>query len=496
MNNCIGTLEKKHCVQLDKLQDWNTKNLIGFRVSLKSPVYFAFNHPLTRFKKFEKYQIGGDERSFCTELGWVPAYMLNLDRFTVLRLWGTIARQIFSPDSSPFLDEDYVFWRLNATEGTYPEVSSLNFVLKQSGNYTEAKATLCKKEMQKYFTFLFWSFESEGFSENTILIGGKDFIHTVIRASKSLYIPGHICSKRINLGRERDVEVSVLPLDELGKDEKGYFLQESKNVILATGIADSLENEQRSGSILINGVISDFLRRSSEYRLLTAVQLYEVSNWELFMSLIGIICRDRFYEGNSFGFICSLPELKSQTYKLLNLLLKYSCLDKTMGDSLDLFSTALSSLKPFVILNDQEVYFLHPSVFIALMENSMDNILQKQEDLALVLRFLDRMGKGNASVLLSSEEAILLKKKGYFIERILSALKPTLEQIELSRTIKKRQLPSFDKISPLNTEKTVQTTSPKRQSAGIESMSNEQSLLLKELEWEERVLRRIEGDSQ
>jgi hypothetical protein len=311
----------------------------------------------------------------------------------------------------------------------------MNFVLRQNGMFQTYDA-MYKEKLKDYFTYAFWAFPRMGFSDSTVVIHNDEMVRSVLKSSKSLYIPFKPVWTEMDVGPEKNVKVKTVSLIELVRTKAGYDLRRQESVVLARGIGDSLDAEQARGKVIINGVVDDLIRRSLQYRLLTDVELYEVSNCELIMSLIGIIATDRFYDGGSFSRVGGIEEVKAETMGLLELLLKKSPLGKTMGDSLNQFDTALDQLKPIITINKGDVLYMHPSVFISLLENGYNNLLSKEEALASVLRLLDIMYNKNLAAALQSEESVSLRKNNCFPDRVIQALRPALEQMCLARILK------------------------------------------------------------
>jgi len=497
---CADCSQMREVVKPQMIGARKTGEPIAFRIQLKTPYYFALSHPLTRFRKGEDYHIGSEETGFCTTLGMIPAFMINLNRFTLLKFWGEMARQLFSPTAEPFLEGDYAFWKLLPKTGRFPELSSMNFVLRQNGEFVSYEAKT-REILKDYFTFGFWAFPRNGFSDSTVIINDGEQVHTVLKSSKSLYIPGKPTYVPMDLGREKNVEVKVLPLLELLRTQSGYDLQRLDRVVLTRGIADSLEAEQHRGQVFVNGVTADFIRRSTQFTLLTAVDLYEVSNYELFMSVIGIIMMDRFYEGKSFSHIGTVDEIRIETARIMKLLLSRSYLDKTIGDSLDQFSTALSYLRPILTVNDEDIMYMHPSVLIAFLENGYDSLINREEDLCNALRLLDMMPNQQPAEILRSDESTYLRRKGYFPERILMSLRPALEQMYLSRILRNPPIPSSVESTTEDTSDSASTEDLRGsirigEGSRIDVGSKEQQEFLDELKERNKRLKETERQSE
>lgn len=438
------------------IESRKTGKPIAYRIPLNTSCYFILSHPLSRFRRLEPYWVGCEDAEFCAKLGLIPAFMVNLNKFTILKLWGEISQKLFSPTAEPIPREGYVHWKLEPTGsrvfGRLPELSSMNFILKQNADMKTYEGEACEC-LEDYFTFGFWALPEKGFSNSTIVINDSEAVRLVLKASKSMYILREIYTKTMELGLEKQVPVTNVSLWGLNWEQKQYRLQKIEDVVLTKDVASSLEEEHRRGRFIINGVISEFRRRERRFPTLTAVALYEISNFELYNSLIGLVVSNRFENNDSLSKVGKLQELKDETEQILKLLLREVALDKTIADSFpDLFSLSLRSLSPMIIIDEADVFYVHPSVFVALLEYGRIDFKGRQKDLANVLKLLDMIPKLSLAEILCSEESDYLRKRGLFPELILSYLRKAVEQIYLSRVFKNSLQEFSDKAEDLSTE--------------------------------------------
>lgn len=451
---------------------------IAYRVQLETPQYFMLSHPLSRFKRSEPYWVGYDDAKFCTQLGLVPTFALNLNKFTLLRLWGELARSLFSPRAEPIPEEDYVYWKMVPQSGRLPEFSSMNFILKQSAEMKVYEGSGCTC-FEDYFTFGFWSFPERGFSDSTVVINDDSAVHLVLKASKSLYIPTKTYVVNMDLGLEKQIPVEMLTLWGLRKEKGEYYLKKIDNVVLTKGVADTLEKEQKRGRFIINGIVSEFRKRERRFPTLTAVALYEVSNLELIMSLIGLVVSQRFQESINLSRVGTSQDIKRETEHVLSLLLQKTSLDRTFADSMpDQFSLALEYLAPIVIVNEGDVFYMHPSVYISLMERGLFYRLGKnQQDIVDVLRILDMISSKSDAEILRSKESVNLRGRGFFPEIVLSCLKMAVKQIQLSR-IQKSLLPEILESTHRDIKEDISNLSSKEQLRSVRSPTLQSAIII------------------
>lgn len=471
--NCCSYCESVQKSLKPRWIESRSGTLIGYRLQLNDPYYFALSHPLSTFRRSEKYWVGNEDAEFCAKLGMIPAYMLNLNRFTLLKLWGDTAKKLFVPTAEPIPEEGYVYWKLAPSiSGRPAELSSMNFVLKQNADMLSYEGQACDS-FEDYFTFCFWSFPERTYVSN------------------------------MDLGKEKDMPVEMVTLWGLKKEQSNYALHRISDVVLTKNVARSLEDEEKRGQFYINGIVSQFRKRERKFPTLTAVALYEVSNIELMMSVIGMVVLERFQESSSFSLVGTLDEIKKETENVLRILLRRATLDKTIGDSIsDQFSTSMEYLNPQVITDGNDVFFMHPSVFVALLEQGLlDRLKKDKQNIVSALRLLDVVASGeSATRIRSSKESEYLRSKGIFAEIVVSALRPAIDQIMFSRIARSREFrASFEgtiadkEAEPSQRVRKSNTLHPDR-IASIDVVTEKDQDIFQNLREEVKKLRKAQAD--
>jgi len=454
------------------------------------------SHPLSRFRRSEQYWVGYEDAKFCTQLGLIPTYEVNLDKYTLLRLWGEQARNLFSPRAEPIPEEDYVYWKMACERGRLPELSSMNFVLKQGADLTIYQGAGCEC-FKQYFTFGFWCFPERGFSDSTIIINDDSTVHLVLKASKSLYIPERTYIKQMDLGLEKRVPVEMLTLWGLRRKESGYFLEKIENVVLTKGVADVLAEERDRGRFLINGIVSEFRKRERRFPTLTSVALYEISNLELIMSTIGIVVSQRFQNNTTMSYVGSLRDVEKETEHVLRILRKVS-LDRTIADSMpDQFSLALDYLGPVIVTDQNDVFYMHPSVYISLLSTGLIyRLLKDNITTVTLLKIVDMIPTKSDREILRSKENDYLKGNRIFLEILLPSLKIAIRQMQISRFLRKTP-----EIPEVETEEEIQKIPSKREivrppikESAIDILTKEDQDIFRYLEDYERRMRKARRD--
>jgi len=459
------------------------------------------SHPLSRFGRSEPYWVGHEDAKFCTQLGLIPTYAVNLDKYTLLRLWGEQARNLFSPRAEPIPEEeDYVYWKMVCKRGgarSLPQLSSMNFILKQSADLMAYQGMGCEC-FKRYFTFGFWCFPERGFSDSTIIINDDSTVHFVLKASKSLYIPKRTYVKQMDLGLEKRVPVEMSTLWGLRKKEGGYYLQRIDDVVLTKGVADVLEEEKNRGRFLVNGIVSEFRKRERRFPTLTSVALYEISNLELIMSAIGIVVSQRFQSNATMSRVGTLRDIKKETEHVLRILLRRARLDRTFADSMpDQFSLALDYLGPIIVTDQIDVFYMHPSVYISLLSTGMVHRLLKDDITAVnLLRLVDMIPLRSDKEILRSKESNYLKGSGIFLEILLPSLKIAIRQMQISNFL--RKTPEIPKAKPEEEIQEIpskrELVRPSKKEPAIDILTKEDQDILRYLEDYERKSRKARRD--
>jgi len=460
------------------------------------------SHPLSRFRRSEPYWVGYEDARFCTQLGLVPTYSVNLDKYTLLRLWGEQARNLFSPRAEPLPEEeDYVYWRMTCSRGQLPVLSSMNFILKQSADLMVHQG-MGHECFRRYFTFGFWCFPERGFSDSTIIINDDSTVHFVLKASKSLYIPRRTYVQEMDLGLEKQVPVEMLTLWGLRKKEDRYYLQRIDDVVVTKGVADALEAEQDRGRFLVNGIVSEFRKRERRFPTLTSVALYEISNLELIMSAIGLVVSHRFQSGTSMSNVGTLNDVKKETEHVLGILLRKASFDRTFADSMpDQFSLAVDYLSPMIVTDQRDIFYMHPSVYISLVATGLTyRLLKDNASTVSLLKLLDMIRLKSDNEILHSKEGNYLRSNGIFLEILLPSLKIAIRQMQISKFLK--EVPSEISEAESNIDEGSQETPSRRKPVvrrstdvpAIDVMTKEDQDILRYLKEYERRLRRAKRD--
>jgi hypothetical protein len=417
---------------LDWRYDRNGQPLF-FRMEFNTPLHFMLSHPICRFKAPEDYPIRRGDHTLCLKLAIVPAFCVTLNAFTVIKLWNQGAIALFSP-TSDFLAEDKVFWEIpSPSQHLGPQYSSLNFILRYGADPRTAP-THYKDIMEMYFRYGFWSFPRPGFSCCTHMIHGSDHISTILKVAKSIYALGETFEEEIRIGFN-EFRATMIRLIGLTK-RNGQFRLSDTYAVLTYDVAREIERFRGRG-FFVNGVISEFRRRSGGFYTFTTVAELGYADLDLIKSVIGMVVADRFQRGDSLTSVGTMEEVRTETEELIERLWPAGQLTTpTMADGLkDLFENALLDLRPIIMNDGEEVLFIHPNLFSCLTEFDLFGRLRRIENgLLYALRLLELIST-NTDNPMNTPETAYLQQKGITIDLLRRALTRSVEGIRFSRAL-------------------------------------------------------------
>ena len=376
----------------------NTDDPRFFKHNLKIPSINVLSEPLSRFREYKRVSVPiSSIGQYHAPQGLIPCYSFNLNIMTCLKLWGSQAEDFFTPYAEPFRGEELAYYRFDPDRIRPPQFSSMNFILKNRGRLNSISAEM-EKIVLKYFKYAFWSFPKSGFSCSPHIIHTNERIRRIFKVAKSLYV-----IKKIDRPRQEELSpgnwiwVQRVQLEVPGtKNTNRFWTYVAKDVI------DKIE-EEREGSrnLLINGLIYELKDRHHRYpdpglRLLSVVSDFIPGEYEIYTTLLGL-CAERNYRfsNNVFsdiGDVKSLHRAVESSYRRHTRNVQFSdSFFSRLGRPLD---HIIDELHPILIVHDERVFFIPPSVISALLQLDLDYlILEKDNDIFWdIMRFLNRIG--------------------------------------------------------------------------------------------------------
>src|SRR5256885_5943456 len=212
--------------------------LLGFRIGIETPIHLVLSREISRFKSDKKYRIFQEEQTFVTKFGQIPVYLASLNLFSVLKVWGERAKQMFSSLSRPLPDEGSVVWELKPDSG-HAEYSSMNFIEVSHAEERIAADALAEM-MRKFFVYGFWDLPERGFACSPSILHDDTSVRTVLKTAKGPYALGEIHEEHFRKGHV-DLNIRVVQLWGLTKSNGTYSLAPF-SAWLTHDIADELAN--------------------------------------------------------------------------------------------------------------------------------------------------------------------------------------------------------------------------------------------------------------
>jgi len=403
----------------------------AFIITLDEPLFLHLSHPISRFARARKYTVFRDDVKLCFDLALVPAYLVSLNIYTVIRLWSEGARRFFSPTSGPLSEQEEI-WALYPQRGG-AQFSSMNFVIRRNADIRLAPKGL-EEVIKNYFNYFFWPSPRRGFSSCAHFIHGSRNISTMFKVAKSIYSVKGIYDDRLLIGSEELLVKRAVVSGLIFDDSVPKFV--ISKPVLTSDIFHDME-EYRERKYFINGVVCEFRRKGqTKFNTLTVVAEYGVNEIELLKALIGIVIWRRFMETEHVSKVGKIEEIKKDVYELLDFLAKRVTIDRTLAIGIsDTFEYALSLLYPNIVYN-KDVYFSHPFLFSMFEKyNLTERITSKKTNLLSSLTLLDKISISKESELYNSKEAEVLQNEGIFKQHIITALKEAFNWITISRKI-------------------------------------------------------------
>jgi hypothetical protein len=409
--------------------------LLGFRIEMGTPTHLVLSHEISRFKSDKKYRIFQEEQTFVTKFGQIPVYLASLNLFSVLKVWGERAKQMFSSLSRPLPDEGSAVWELNPDSG-HAEYSSMNFV--EVSHAEEKMVTKPLAEtMRKFFVYGFWDLPERGFACSPSILHDDTSIRTILKTAKGPYALGEIHEEHFRKGHV-DLNIRVVQLWGLIRNNGTYSLAPF-SAWLTHDIADELANVSPENRYsIVNGVVQEFRRRSAEIRptTLTVIGGYGVSPLELAKVFIGLITTERFHDDISLSEAGYVDELQTEFRRVCSLFKnRVGGGSRLLEETATLFTQGVQALYPVVVQDGQKLFFVHPYLMSALSKYDLETrIASDQKALISFLKLLDY--QVNGAKMLNSAEARQLQSTGLPMELIIKALKDCVNGICIAKALR------------------------------------------------------------
>jgi len=362
-------------------------------------------------------------------MGLVPTYFFTMNTCSVLKLWGRRAEEFFSELSKPLPDDGYAFWELTPTVGN-AEYSSLNFLLVSESEEKVADTSI-QPTLTKYYVYGFWDLPRQGFACSPSIIYDSYHVSTILKISKTLYVPSKITQRRFRKGNV-DIDIDIAELWALGHDG-GLTRFEAW---LAKDVAVELRAARANAAFpIVNGVVLEFRRRSPEIRpnAFTVVGGYASTRLEIEKCLVAFSGSEIFHRSAT---LCGIGDIDSlwREVKTASRSLSTKARSAQELDDYNLFEQALTELFPILVTQEQGVGFIHPAVVSVLAGfGILEKCLEDQEMMQSFGTLLDEASDTSVQEILKSPKTRLLGSKGVPSSMVLNALARMVQLISLAK---------------------------------------------------------------
>jgi hypothetical protein len=391
-----------------------------FRIKFRYPLLILVSPEISRFKQILKYYKG--------DVGYMPGYLCSLNIFTVLKTWNEFAGSIQGPAAN--IPNGYTCLKLTAKKER-PELSSLNFILRNSSDFEEANDPLHVGLMEKYFVYVCWSIKDRSFSENIQIFHDYYSIHSTHQFMKSLFVVDEIgesedifldsCHLRLKKGRAR----------RLVYGENGFRL-ESIKCYFTKDLVERISSENYS-ELVISGLLNRITIDTVVHTVLfDTIQIIR-ENTELVTAATGIAVTNRFDKTGSTR-LGSRSMIMKEIFQIVSLFQDTSAFNGIQEHHISLFDAAMAEVSPTILDEKGEIYFVHPCLLSFLSAvNKFQDICCSDRLLLDLVKIVDY----NRTAVRFSEEGQRLRQAGLNLQQLINAIPVLRDMITYSWIFRK-----------------------------------------------------------
>jgi hypothetical protein len=295
--------------------------------------------------------------------------------------------------------------------------------------------------MFRYLKYSLWLSLKPGFSFSTHFLHSKASIKYLLKVTKTIclideikgQINIHIMGKLI---KARRVNTRML----VEKDGSFYFVRHE--VYVPNDILNELLSMQSQDKVVItksflNAIVLEIREKPRSFEFLSMVSDIGPSYFELVQTLIGYVLLKIFNSSDKVAYICDFSELKKTFNNMLTQIWKHLDLPSTISDGItSSFDLALESHYPIFIRNNNEIYYMHPSVFSFLYTTLHFDLFQKEskEKMIKFLNFLEKMNNKVRYMELYLDETLDMFR-GESKRELLSKIFRLIQKIKISKLL-------------------------------------------------------------
>ncbi|MHA1827802.1 MAG: hypothetical protein ACTSX6_04055 [Candidatus Heimdallarchaeaceae archaeon] len=434
----IGLIDR-----LTLIKEPTLANPIGFRLEFSDPILVMLSHPLCRMHARILYPIEFEwERFYVTQLGMLPVFFVDLNTITLIKFWSEAASQLSPQALRTILGKEAACMELRPKSRKI-SYSTMNFLIAFGADLWKTKGDI-DEIMRNYMKYSYWAVPEPGFSFSTHLLHTQASIRYVVKVAKTLCLIDKISSSTKLRIWNRTIKVHKIRMRML-TERNGSFFFLRKEAYLPDDVLRELFLMEEKDKISIkesflNAFVLEIKQKERSFELLSVISDIGASYFELAQTLIAYILMKTYNISDNVAFVCGINQLKTSFKDLLTQIGKNVRLPPTLSERVEsTFDIALQSLYPLFILENEKIYFLHPTVFNYLrnkLQFASISQIDGKEKLIKILLFLEKMDAKFRYIELYLDETLEMFR-GESKRETLSKLFGILRKIKIAKLLQR-----------------------------------------------------------
>lgn len=387
---------------LTPIKDPTLADPIGFRLEFSYPILVMLSHPLCRMHTRILYPIEFEwERFYVTQLGMLPVFFVDLNTITLIKFWSEAASQVSPQVLRSILGKEANCMELRPKTRKI-RYSTMNFLIAFGADLWKTKGDI-DEIMRNYMKYSYWTTPKPGFSFSTHLLHTKASIRYVVKVAKTLCLIDKISSPTRFKIWNRIIKAHKIRIRMLTERDGTFFFLKREAYLPDDVLKELLSIEEREKISIresfLSAIVLEIKEKRRSFELLSIISDIGASYFELAQTLIAYTLMKTFNLSDNIAFICDREQLKTSFKNFLTQIGRYIKLPFTISEKIvNVFDIALQSLYPLFVVEKEDIYFLHPTVFNYLRAKSQFASISQIKDKEKLIKILTFLEKINAKV--------------------------------------------------------------------------------------------------
>ena len=289
---------------------------------------------------------------------------------------------------------------------------------------------------EKYMKFAYWSFPQKGFTFSSQIFYSRDFIKSIMKVAKSLYIIEKVGQAGTYNYEGQSLRYRRALLKGLSRNEDEYFFV-TFEALIEEETARSLESGK---SNIINGMVTEIKQNGQKHKLLTVVEEYENSYHDILKCLIGVAATARNNNSNEIFCIGKYDDLRTDVMRMHDQLQRGIGTPYYLPKEINrLFDFALNDMFPIVVRDNNDIFYCHPIIisFIDSLPNGIDAVFKNRKILTAILKLADKIQTIKSVDIFITDEAEYLNSSGYSKLSIVQGINKISKMVKIAKLMSK-----------------------------------------------------------